>query len=146
MALLRVLNTQNCLKALSMTRISISSQSTTVRKGRKLINGCHSVIKRPHHHHLPRQARDRHDRKILTTGVRFAVLERLVVNFRWPDCPNFCYVLDLDPPPDPPAIKFEVPCEVPKPVHGARNVFLAPFKIETRAVCQDRLGDKHRKS
>lgn len=48
----------------------------------------------------------------------YYVLERLVVNFRWPECPNFCYVLDLAPPPDPPRIHFDVPCEVPRPKHG----------------------------
>lgn len=48
----------------------------------------------------------------------YYVLERLVVNFRWPECPNFCYVLDLKAPPDPPKVDFDVPCEVPYPKHG----------------------------
>lgn len=48
----------------------------------------------------------------------YYVLERLVVNFRWPECPSFCYVLDMATPPDPPKINFDVPCEVPYPKHG----------------------------
>lgn len=48
----------------------------------------------------------------------YYVLERLVVHFSWPRHPNFCYVLDMAQPPDPPKIDFEVPIEVPEPVHA----------------------------
>ena len=47
----------------------------------------------------------------------YYVLERLVVHFSWPEHPNFCYVLDMAQPPDPPTIDFDVPNEVPEPVH-----------------------------
>jgi hypothetical protein len=60
---------------------------------------------------------DIHDPSKHLLAIYYA-LERLVVNSQWPDRPNFCYLLELEPPPDPKAIDFAVPCEVPKPVHG----------------------------
>ena len=66
------------------------------RQGRPYMVGCIDLFEGPHH-----------DPSKHLLAIYY-VLERLVVNFNWPDRPNFCYLLELEPPPDPPPIDFDV--------------------------------------